>query len=160
MTKVVYYTDGASSHNGTPNAKAGWGWVQVENNEPVAEGFGHIAGGTNNQGELLGIIEALRHAKTIVGDCFPQAQVIVHSDSAYCINGMRGIGGKNPWVLKWESLGWKRDTKGSEVKNLEMWQELLAFDRELDIIFVKVKGHSGDKFNEYVDRLAVKAKGC
>ena len=53
------------------------------------------------------------------------------------------------------------DTKqGKEVKNRELWETYVEIRKTfpmLKVKFVKVKGHSGNKYNELVDKAAKKA---
>lgn len=48
--------------------------------------------------------------------------------------------------------------KKEPVKNKEFWENLdkkiKFFEQEFDIEFIKVKGHSGNKWNEKCDELA------
>ena len=60
LPKVEIYCDGAASRNGLDGATAGWAWCLLVNGKLAAENSGKIVGGTNNQGELTAIIEALR----------------------------------------------------------------------------------------------------
>ncbi|WNM54259.1 Rnase H [Staphylococcus phage S-CoN_Ph17] len=41
--------------------------------------------------------------------------------------------------------------KRNLVKNKELWQELIELDKELNVKYVKVKGHDGNKLNEIAD---------
>ena len=58
------------------------------------------------------------------------------------------------YVIGCITKGWKRK------KNVQLWEE---FDKQYsrikelcpNITFTHVKGHSGDKWNEYCDKLAV-----
>ena len=64
----------------------------------------------------------------------------------------------NCWIVKWKMNGWKT-TKEKDVKNKDLWEacyELLNVIKELkvNVKFIKVKGHSGNTFNELVDKIA------
>ena len=80
-------------------------------------------------------------------------EVFIHSDSAYCINPV-----EKGWIKFWESNGWISRT-GEPIKNLELWIKLnsLLKHRKFKFKFVKVKGHSGDRYNEMVDKAAKNA---
>ncbi len=90
--------------------------------------------------ELSAILSALYHVE--VSD---ETDVIIYSDSAYCVNLI------NTWMYSWADNNWKRP-KNQEVKNLDLIQEIyrLAYLAEIK----KVKGHSTDYWNNYVDTLA------
>ena len=54
--------------------------------------------------------------------------------------------------------GWKT-TRGEDIKNKDLWLEFLKLrgkllDKNISLEIYKVKGHSGNTFNEYVDKIA------
>lgn len=71
--------------------------------------------------------------------------VTIYTDSAYCMNGA------TQWLDNWIRNGWKSST-GSKVKNLELWKEYVKQSYYVKVKFVKVKAHSGDVGNEFVDK--------
>lgn len=147
IPKIEIYTDGAASFNGCENAVAGWGWCLLVDGDLVAQDSGRIIGGTNNQGELTAILEALKFIKENAQN--PNYPIVLYSDSNYCIKGI------TEWINKWVEYDWFRnEAKTSLLKNKELWQELYSLKNELNITFLWVKGHSNNKFNEYVDFLA------
>lgn len=151
---MVYkiYTDGAASGNGKADCIAGWAYVVLdENNNKIAESSGAILNGTNNIGELTAIIESLYYIKMSIDDN-PMNTYLIHSDSAYCINGITS------WRHNWKRNDWWRD-KGQtqELKNRELWIELDSLIDPVKMRFIKVKGHADNNFNNYVDKLAVLA---
>ena len=82
--------------------------------------------------------------------------VEIYSDSAYVINAV-----KNNWLKSWKNNNWKT-SRGGEVKNKDLWVEFLNLvketkEKKIKVRFIKVKGHSGNKYNEMVDREAVAA---
>jgi ribonuclease HI len=137
MKEVVIYTDGACSGNPGPG---GWGAVLI-----AGEHRKEISGGeketTNQRMELLAVIEALKMLK------YP-CSVKVYSDSAYLINCF-----KSRWYVNWERNGWLNSQK-QPVANRDLWEELLRLCRMHHVQFLKVKGHSGDRWNERCDELA------
>lgn len=96
---------------------------------------------TNQKMELKAIIEALKYAK----NNFPNEEIGILSDSAYCVNGMN-----QRWFDKWVLNKWL-NSKKEPVKNKELWQELIELDKEMNVKYVKVKGHNGDELNEIAD---------
>jgi ribonuclease HI len=75
-------------------------------------------------------------------------QVQLYSDSAYLINAF-----KQHWVANWSKNGWINSSK-DEVKNKELWQELLQLGKIHEITWIKVKGHSDNEYNNRCDKLA------
>ena len=130
--KVIIYTDGACSGN---PGNGGWGALLISG-EKRREIYGGEKDTTNNQMELAAIIIALRLIKK------EYDSITIYSDSMYCI----GCATK----------GWKRK------KNIKLWEE---FDKQFErasklcsnIKFEHVKGHADNEWNNYVDKLAVKA---
>ncbi|MFY9222491.1 MAG: RNase H family protein, partial [Blastocatellia bacterium] len=52
------------------------------------------------------------------------------------------------WLKKWENKDWKN------VKNLDLWQELLKLCEVHTVKFVWVRGHAGNLNQERADYLA------
>lgn len=140
MEEVTIYTDGACSGNPGPG---GWGAILM-----YKEIKKEISGGkkdtTNNVMELTAVIEALKLLK------YP-CKVKLYSDSAYVVNAFL-----QNWVINWQKNSWKTADK-KEVKNKELWQELIELTNIHDITFIKVKGHSDNEYNNRCDELARKA---
>ena len=137
MEKVIVYTDGACSGNPGPG---GWGAVLM-----LGENKKEISGGkkdtTNNVMELTAVIESLKLLKR-------PCKVSLYSDSAYVVNAFL-----QDWISGWIKKGWKNAQK-EEVKNKELWQELLFLTQTHHVTFHKVKGHSDNEFNNRCDELA------
>lgn len=57
--------------------------------------------------------------------------------------------------------GWKTSNK-QDVKNQDLWTRIIALyiknSKKVILNIVKVQAHSGNKWNEYVDLLAVKER--
>lgn len=137
LKKVVIYTDGACS--GNPGI-GGWGAI-LDYNGKKKEISGLAENTTNNQMELLATIESLKILKE-------RCEVDIYTDSKYVQHGI------TVWIKNWIKNNWKTSNKGL-VKNVELWQELLALTENHKVKWHWVKGHSGNKYNEVADRLAV-----
>jgi ribonuclease HI len=96
---------------------------------------------TNQRMELLAAIEGLA---AIAG----RRHVELHTDSAYVMNCFR-----DRWWEKWERNGWLGAGK-KPVTNRDLWERLLSETRRHDVLWHKVKGHSGHAMNDRVDVLA------
>ena len=137
MEEVTIYTDGACSGNPGPG---GWGSILMyKGNKKEISGSKKET--TNNVMELTAVIEALKLLK------YP-CKVNVYSDSAYVVNAFL-----QHWITNWQKNNWKTADK-SDVKNKELWQELLQLTQTHEVKFIKVKGHADNEFNNRCDELA------
>ncbi len=140
MEKVTIYTDGACSGNPGPG---GWAAVLMYNGQKK-----EISGGqkdtTNNIMEITAVIKGLETLK------FP-CEVDLYSDSAYVVNCF-----SQGWIYNWIKNNWKTADK-SPVKNKELWERLYDLTKKHKVNFIKVKGHSDNKFNNRCDELAREA---
>lgn len=151
MGKVKVYTDGACSNNPGPG---GWGAVFTDTEKPfVLSGF--YTSTTNNRMELLAVVKTIHHICKFREEYLNKGctQFEIFSDSAYVVNAIN-----NRWLYSWISKGW-RTSKGSQVKNADLWKKYLDLMDELGnsgikVVIHKVKGHDGDTYNEYVDTIA------
>ena len=136
---VDVYTDGSCSGNPGPG---GWAAVIIFGNIEKEISGGDVLT-TNNRMEMIAAIEALKQLKK-------PCRVRLHSDSAYLVNAFT-----NGWIESWKKNGWKNSTPQT-VSNIDLWQQLDVLSEQHDIEWIKVKGHSGHKYNERCDALAVK----
>lgn len=148
--KILIYTDGACSGNPGPGGYAFY--MMWKNQELSVRGCKRNT--TNNCMELTAVVKAIKHAVDIPLNEY-QREIQIFSDSAYVINSL-----EQGWLLFWANNDWKTKT-GYEIKNKELWQQLYELvyqgSKYNKFKFKKVKGHSGDKYNELVDRLAKKS---
>ena len=138
MKKVKIYTDGACSGNPGPG---GWG-AQLIYNDSVKEISGYEANTTNNRMELTAAIKTLEKLKNYK----LKENFKLRTDSKYVIEGY------TKWILNWKRNGWKTSS-GKPVQNLDLWQKIDQL-RINGLIMEYVKGHSGDKQNDRVDKIA------
>jgi ribonuclease HI len=136
-TPTIVYTDGACQGNPGPG---GWAWAVPDG--AFRAGASHAT--TNQRMELLAALDAVT---TLRGP------VRVISDSTYVVNCFR-----DGWWEGWLRKGWKNSQK-KDVANRDLWEPLIDEYRAEPgrLTFEWVKGHSGDRMNDLVDRLAVEA---
>lgn len=135
-TGTRVYTDGACSGNPGPG---GWAWVVPDG--PYQAGFDKMT--TNQRMELRATLEAVGHLS---------GPLVVVSDSTYVVNCFR-----DGWWQKWLRKGWV-NAKREPVANRDLWEPLVeAVVTRGDVSFEWVKGHSGNRWNDEADRLAVEA---
>jgi ribonuclease HI len=134
---ITVYTDGACSGNPGPG---GWAAIIAD------DGVERIVSGadprtTNQRMELMAAIEGLA---AIPG----RRRVHVYTDSAYVMNCF-----EQRWWDRWEKNGWLGAGK-KPVTNRDLWERLIAETRRHEVVWHKVRGHSGDVMNDRVDALA------
>ena len=138
MKKVKIYTDGACSGN---PGDGGWCAILIYKKiEKVLSGF--EAETTNNRMEMLSVIKGLSALKE-------PCQVELFSDSEYVVDSIN-----LKRVFSWKENCWKTASK-SQVKNVDLWEEILKLINVHKVKFVKVKGHSDNKYNNRCDKIAV-----
>ena len=140
---TTVFTDGSCLGNPGPG---GWAWAVPD---------GRFASGasprsTNQRMEITATLEAVR---SLVGDGATGEPLEVVSDSTYVVNCFR-----QQWWVGWERRGW-RNSAGKPVANRDLWEPLIDVVRAAPrpVRFRWVKGHSGDRWNDFVDQLAVAA---
>lgn len=132
---ITAAADGSALGNPGP---AGWAWY-VNDDCWRAGGWPH---GTNNQGELMAVLDLLRATAHL-----PQEDLHILCDSQYVINSI------TKWMPGWKRKGWRK-ADGKPVLNVDLLKEL---DRELagrKYTFEWVKGHAGHDLNEAADERA------
>lgn len=153
MSKLYIFTDGACSFNNTVDIPGigGWAFVAVQNisdTKHYSRASGRVENTTNNQMELKAVERALNFS--IVTET---TNIEIHCDSKYVIDGC--VKHLHVWISK----GWKKSDK-KPVLNQGLWAEInhLLEVRETKgytTTFIKVDGHSGNCWNDNVDKLAV-----
>lgn len=152
---IEIYTDGGSRRIGKPDMLGGWGFVAVyydkiidykKGSDPILK--------TNNQNEIYAVIASLKNIDNLPS----KVKLDVYSDSAYVVNCIN-----DKWYEGWRKNGWK-NAKKEPVANKELWEELLNQIERVkkmgggtEVSLLKVKGHSGNKWNEYADDLVNEA---
>lgn len=153
MVRYIYYTDGAATMRNKDGKylreAGGWAFVELKNAKIESQQSGGCPLTTNNEMELYAIYASI---KDFLSKSDEEDSLVICSDSAYCINIFKS------WAAGWQRRGWRK-SDGKEIQNLEIikatWELIGQID---DITFKKVKGHSRDKLNAMVDKLAVEAK--
>jgi ribonuclease HI len=141
LKHVKIYTDGACSGNPGPGGYAAI--LIYKETEKELVGFSNDT--TNNIMELTAVLEGLKYLKE-------KCEVTIYSDSAYVINAF-----EKGWIYDWKKANWTRGKKREELKNKELWQNLLQLSGQHEVTWIKVKGHSDNKYNNRCDELAVDA---
>ncbi len=132
-------TDGACSGNPGPG---GWGGLIIFDDNSELEIGGSEQNTTNNRMELTAAIKTLEKLKTFK----LKKNFKLRTDSKYLIEGY------TKWIINWKRNGWKTSS-GKSVQNFDLWQKIDQL-RINGLIMEYVKGHSGDKQNDRVDKIA------
>jgi ribonuclease HI len=160
------YTDGSCSENPGP---AGWGFVALDSTKAAVapvEMFGpamdinnKIVPATNQAMELMACFQGIKWAANRVkGLNGKDLEIKIYSDSAYLLNCL-----KDKWYIGWrtrmDSNGIWYTSKSEPVQNQWIWERIITYIEHLSkygvrFDFIKVKGHSGDRYNELADQLA------
>lgn len=143
---VKIYTDGSA--RGNPDGPGGYGtvleYIDTKGNLHTRELSAGYKKTTNNRMEIMAAIAGLE-ALNVACD------VEIYSDSKYLVDTFN-----KDWISGWMKKGWKRG-KNEPVKNVDLWQRLLAVKKLHQVTFIWVKGHDGHEQNERCDYLATSA---
>ena len=139
MLKTVdIYTDGACS--GNPGAGGYCAILLYKGVEKIISGFEQET--TNNRMELLAVIKGIKALKE-------KCNVNIYSDSQYVISAFN-----DNWIENWQKNNWRNANK-KEVKNADLWLELVSLIKMHNVNFIKVKGHADNEYNNRCDKIAV-----
>jgi ribonuclease HI len=135
---IRVHTDGACRGNPGPG---GWAWASGSD-EYASGAEAHT---TNQRMEVTAVIEALRE--------HPEGPIEIVSDSNYVVKCFH-----DKWYVGWLRRNWK-NSKGQMVANRDLWETLIpqVLESGREVTFSWVKGHSGDRMNDFVDELATAA---
>lgn len=138
-SKWVAYTDGSCLKN--PGGPGGWAFVLYRDGKPHNPNCltsDHLPETSNNRAELIAVIHALKAVPE-------KSHIEIISDSRYVVNGA------NHWHRAWARRGWRN------VKNLELWKELIDLKEKRQCKMTWIRGHDGNPQNELCDRMAGRA---
>jgi ribonuclease HI len=136
---IVTYTDGACSGNPGPG---GWAWAVAPSGD--INDSGREARSTNQRMEIMAAYQAVIHFEDD-----PRIIRIV-SDSTYVVKCFN-----DGWWRGWHKRGWKNSQR-QPVANRDLWEPFIELViKRGRVEFEWVKGHSGNRMNDYVDALAV-----
>lgn len=135
---LVVYVDGSFS---LEKKNYSYGLIAIDNGEEVFEDCGvgedeDAVALRNVAGEVLGSLKATEFA---INKGYKKVTIV------YDYQG----------VESWALGTWKRNKELTQDYHEKMKNNM----KQIDIRFVKVKGHSGDKYNDIADKLAKKALG-
>lgn len=135
---ISIITDGSADNR---TGSGGWCAI-VRTPTTLVELTGWAEGTTSNRMELTAAIEGLRAVQT-------PSDITVIADSSYLLNTM-----KRQWYVNWI----EQEKTGLVRPNMDLWYALIGLAQFHNIKWVKIKGHSGDYWNERADKLADMAR--
>lgn len=124
-------TDGSCLKN--PGGKTGWAWAADDGRWQS----GSVAEGSNNIGELMAAIAALKAHQHV-------EQLHLEIDSQYVLNIIQ------KWGASWKRRGWRK-ANGEPVANAKLVARLLQLSQRPGLTMEWVKGHNGHWLNELAD---------
>lgn len=138
--QVTVYTDGGMFEKNP--GPGGYAAIILKDGKVETELTGSFSMTTNNRMEASAVVHALEHLERRgVKD------VVIYSDSQYVVNSV------NHWIHSWV-----RKPDFGNKKNEDIWRTVLKLKKKFKRVrMVWVKGHNGDKWNEYADELAGEA---
>lgn len=130
--QIIVACDGACQNPGP----GGWGVIIKLPNDKTIKFGGCAADTTNNQMEVMALIEALRRIDKLQTSkpSLQSAHVIIQLDSQYAING----------ALK----------PAQRKKNIDLWNIYDRTSKPQSLTFEKIESHSRHALNEQADQLA------
>ncbi|MBD7913035.1 MULTISPECIES: ribonuclease H family protein [Clostridium] len=136
MNGLVIYVDGSFS---LEKGNYSYGLVAIRNGEEIYRdcGAGEDSDAIalrNVAGEVLGSLKAVEYA---ISNGYEDVKIVYDYQGVEC------------WALG----TWKRNKELTEAYHKSMQENM----KKINIKFIKVKGHSGDKYNDIADKLAKKA---
>ncbi|GET54163.1 ribonuclease H-like domain-containing protein [Rhizophagus irregularis DAOM 181602=DAOM 197198] len=140
-----FYTDGSLINLGTPDVSMGWSWIQVLDGAGFFQSIAaHAHGIIHNWPSSTRAEIATIHAALTVTP--PSSTVTIHTDSQSAIDGLRLCA----------TFSYSNSRIYYKTTNFELWAiiERLISSKSLSVTAVKVKGHSGNFYNDYADSLA------
>ena len=129
------FTDGACSGNPGPG---GWAWIMEGGNFSS----GNEKQTTNQRMELTAAYQAVVNNEGLLE---------IVSDSTYVVKCFN-----DEWWKGWIKRNWTNSQR-KPVANRDLWEPFIGEVIKRDVIFTWVKGHSGNKWNDFADQLAVEA---
>lgn len=141
MHDVILYTDGSCLGN---PGMGGWAYILIHGNKELrCSCYAHNGDfvpiyTTNDNMEIQAVIEGLNKLRY-------SCNVEVRTDSANIVGAFN-----DGWIERWRANDW------NSLKNAQLWKQLYKETLRHNVIFTKVKAHSGEKYNDECDKMCRK----
>lgn len=103
-----------------------------------------VEGTTNNIMEMSALLNAMKAIRAHNLDFYYDVEIFC--DSEYVINGL------TKWSHNWQLNGF-RSYNGKEIKNKELWIDLIEMSKHVTMKLTWVKGHAGTELHNEVDKI-------
>lgn len=143
---VDFYTDGSSYYK---DRTGGWAFVVVKDGEEISQGFGNQEDTTISVMEMKAVYNSLIFIKKEFIDHGKPIKARIFCDSAFVVNAFN-----EKWFMRWREMDWYG------IKNSDLWKKILKlyFKKGMKVEFIKIKGHSGNQWNDIADFYAGAAR--
>ena len=141
------WTDGSTFNNGKKNKKQ-YGGIGVFFKKDDPRNICKILQGskiTNNVAELTAILLGIQTIinTNLTPDFKDENQILIYSDSEYCINCI------TKWARKWKDNGWRKSSgKKEPIQNKELVERIYELYLKYKIRFQHVKAHQPEPYNK------------
>lgn len=111
---------------------------EIDDDRVLAEHIDYFKEITSIRAELIAIYNALNWARTQEG------KKRIFTDSRYCADGF------GEWMHIWKKNDWKKKG-GEEAAHADIWKRIYKLRNAVAQVHW-VKAHSGNQWNDYIDR--------
>ena len=148
-TLVIHelWTDGSTFNNGKKHMKQ-YGGIGVFFKKDDPRNICKILKGhkiTNNVAELTAILLGIQSIidTNLTPNFKEEQQILIYSDSEYCINSI------TKWARKWKDNGWRKSSgKKEPIQNKELIERIYDHYLKYKIRFQHVKAHQPEPYNK------------
>jgi ribonuclease HI len=140
------YTDGSAYYK---DRTGGWAFVLIDNNKEIYQDFGNQKDTTISIMEMTAVYNSLKFIRDKAINEDSNEKFRIFCDSAFVVKAFN-----ERWYMRWVESEWYG------VKNSDLWKKILKLYlmKDVKVEFVKIKGHSGNVWNDVVDFYAGTAR--
>ncbi len=133
------YTDGSCR---SKTKTGGYGYIVVKDNKIIERFVKKELDTTNQRMEMKALLAAYQYFEE---NDIKEGTIL--SDSSYCLNCKF-----DKWYMKWEDNGFI-SSKGNQVLNRDLWEQIIPYFKKSPIKLKKVPGHQDCYYNNFIDSL-------
>jgi len=140
MSTLHIYTDGGCAP--TNPGKGACAYALVKDDELIRSEVYTSLDSTSNIMELTAVLKALQYCDKHYSD----HEILLYTDSMYVQQSI------TKWAHAWKQNNWL-NTRKKPIANRELWIDIIDLYQKLNLKCYWVKAHSGNPWNEFVDKL-------